>query len=147
MLEEEVEDILPATLPGEGFLDDLKAAGELSYGYDKAQFTVVGFGAVLVWPPPVIELIPHPRRYAQSEYRSLLKNWLHLSQNMATDDGGSCFGDSGGPVFWTDEVGNETIVGITSWGDPNCISPSFNYRVDTAESMDFIFTFLPGVGF
>ena len=147
ILANEVTDITPATLAGEGFLDDLKSAHELAQGSDKTQFTVVGFGATLVWPPPVINLVPHPRRNAQSEYRSLLKAWLRLSQNLATDNGGSCFGDSGGPVFWTDGAGNETIVGITSWGDPRCISPSFDYRVDIAESLGFISPYLSGVGF
>lgn len=147
ILEEPVTDIVPATLPQEGFLDNLRNAGELFKGSDRAQFTVVGFGATMTWPPPVIDLLPHPRRKAWSEYRTLLKAWLNLSQNRATDDGGSCFGDSGGPVFWTDFLGNETVVGITSWGDPKCISPSFNFRVDIAESLDFIYTYLGGVGY
>jgi hypothetical protein len=126
------------TLPAEGFLDDLRVAGELRHGLNKAQFTVVGFGATLTWPPPVIDFLPHPRQNAQSGFRSLLKAWLNLSQNQATDDGGTCFGDSGGPVFWVNSDGYETLVGICSWGDPKCISPSFNYRVDISDTLDFI---------
>jgi secreted trypsin-like serine protease len=61
-----------------------------------------------------------------------------MSQNQATDDGGTCGGDSGGPAFWTEPDGNEILVGITSWGDPYCISTGFNYRVDIPETLDFI---------
>jgi secreted trypsin-like serine protease len=140
LLAQPVMDIVPATLPYEGFLNDLRAAGELGHGRNKAQLTVVGFGSTLNWPPPVIDFLPHSRQNAQSGFRSLLKAWLNLSQNQATGDSGTCFGDSGGPVFWEDseEEDNETLVGITSWGDPNCISPSFNYRVDISDTLDFI---------
>ena len=144
LLAEEVEDIPPATLPVKGLLTALKKAGELNHGNDKTSFTVVGFGITLDWPSPAYDLLPQPRQQVESGYRSLLKVWLHLSQNPATEDGGSCFGDSGGPVFWEDGEGNETIVGITSWGDPHCVSPSFNYRVDLEESLDFIASYLDG---
>jgi secreted trypsin-like serine protease len=40
-----------------------------------------------------------------------------MSQNQATDDGGTCYGDPGGPAFWTEPDGTEILVGITSWGD------------------------------
>jgi len=147
ILEEEVTGILPAALPEEGFLDELRAAGELGRGKYKAYFTVVGFGATMTWPPPVIDWLPHPRQNAQSEFRALPNQWLRLSQNQATGDSGTCQGDSGGPVFWTDPLGNETLVAITSWGDPNCISSSFNFRVDIPDALDFIDTYLNGVGF
>jgi hypothetical protein len=29
-------------------------------------------------------------------------------------------------------------VGISSWGDPNCIATGFNYRVDITETLSFI---------
>jgi len=147
ILEEIVTNILPAALPEEGFLDELRAAGELGRGSNRAKFIVVGYGATLTWPPPVMDLFPHPRQNAQSEFRALPNNWLRLSQNQATEDGGTCGGDSGGPVFWIDPWGDETLVAITSWGDPKCISTSFNYRVDIPETLDFIDTYLDGSGF
>jgi secreted trypsin-like serine protease len=138
VLASNVTDITPANLPEEGFLSDLKADGRLDHGHNKTQFTVVGYGITLDWPTDPFDIIPQPRQKALSSYRALLKAWLNLSQNEATGDGGSCFGDSGGPVFWTDSEGQETIVGITSWGDPHCVSPSFNYRVDIPDSLNFI---------
>ena len=130
-------EITPATLPEEGFLDRLKKEGLLGGGADKAKFTLVGYGGTLEWPPPQV-YYEDLRQFAVSEYRALLKAWLRMSQNQATDDGGTCGGDSGGPAFWTNQDGSEVLVGITSWGDPNCISTGFNYRVDIPETLDFI---------
>ncbi len=78
------------------------------------------------------------RRFAVSEFRALLKAWLRMSQNQATGDGGTCYGDSGGPTFWSEPDGSEILVGITSWGDAPCVSSEFNYRVDIPETLGFI---------
>lgn len=138
ILEQPVTGIPPAILPYEGILDDLKEAGLLRQGKEEADFTVVGYGASLDWPPPDIKY-EDKRQYAFSEFQALLKSWLRLSQNLATGDGGSCYGDSGGPSFWIDpETEAEILVGITSWGDNPCVATGFNYRVDTADTLDFI---------
>ena len=129
--------ITPATLPEKGFLDKLKKQGKFRQGKEEADFTVVGYGGTLSWPPPYIEY-DDSRRYAESEYQTLLKSWLTLSQNQATGDGGTCYGDSGGPAFWTDPDEGEILVGITSWGDSPCVAIGFCYRVDTADTLDFI---------
>ena len=56
------------------------------------------------------------------------------------NNGGSCNGDSGGPIFL---AGSNIIVGVTSWGiDPNCAGPSIGYRTDISESLDFLSPFL-----
>jgi secreted trypsin-like serine protease len=136
VLEEEVEGIVPATLPSEGFLDDLRKGGDLRQGQEEADFTVVGYGYTLSWPPPQTN-DNNDRQYAESEYLALMKAWLLLSQNQATDDGGTCYGDSGGPVFWNDN-GAETLVGIVSWGDTPCVAIGLNYRVDIPETLEFI---------
>ena len=120
----------PAALPSEGFLNDLKAAKELK----GAIFTVVGYGATIAFPPP--QLIPPDgkRRVAESSFQSLQQTRVTLSQNQNHDNGGTCAGDSGGPVFWTDG----TLVGITSSGDPNCTAIGTYYRTDIADTIDFI---------
>jgi len=54
--------------------------------------------------------------------------------------GGTCFGDSGGPVFLQDT--NE-IVAITSFGmSPNCTGVDSAYRIDQADDIKFINSFL-----
>jgi len=137
ILAEPVTDIAPANLPPEGLLDDLRRERKLNRGKVKGKFTMVGYGATLDWPPPQITY-ENRRQYAVSEYRALLNVWLRLSQNRAAGDGGTCYGDSGGPAFWTDPDGTEYLVGITSWGDRPCVASGFNYRVDIPETLSFI---------
>lgn len=137
VLAEEVENITPATLPYAGFLDDLWEDKVLKHGADKAKFTAVGYGDTLNWPPPVITYNVY-RQVAVSEFRALLKAWLRLSQNNATDDGGTCYGDSGGPAFWREPDETEILVGINSWGDTPCVATGFNYRVDIPDTLEFI---------
>ena len=130
-------DIEPAVLPGVGFLDGLKKAGELRDRSKGAEFTVVGYGGTLDWPPPDITY-EDKRQVAVSEYVALVPAQLHLSQHAVHDIGGTCFGDSGGPVFWTKPDEPEVLVGITSWGDAQCVATGFNYRVDIPDTLDFI---------
>jgi secreted trypsin-like serine protease len=137
ILKKPVKKLKPANLPEEGFLDQLLAEGKLRQGSDEVKFTLVGYGGSLDWPPPDIYYEDY-RQAAESEYQALLKAWLRMSQNQATGDGGTCFGDSGGPAFWTEPDGTEILVGITSWGDANCVATGFNYRVDIPETLDFI---------
>ena len=144
LAEEVTDNITPAELPGEGFLDELRAAGELNQGKTKAKFTLVGYGTTLEWPPPTFIRPDGKRRVAESEYRALLKAWLRMSQNHATDDGGTCYGDSGGPAFWNED-GTEILVGVTSWGDIPCVATGFNYRVDIPETLSFIESVIAGL--
>lgn len=144
VLAEPVEDIEPATLPGEGFLNDLKREGVLRDRAEGADFVLVGYGGTLEWPPPEIAY-DDLRRVAYSVYTSLPGPWLHMSQNVLQENGGTCFGDSGGPAFWVDDQGNETIVGVTSWGDAQCVATSFNYRVDLPDSIAFIEEVIAGL--
>jgi secreted trypsin-like serine protease len=138
ILSQAPEGITPAKLPPyEGFLDELRAEGKLRKGKEEADFTVVGYGSTLSWPPPEITY-ENKRRYAFSEYQALLKSWLRMSQNQRTGNGGTGYGDSGGPAFWTEPDGKEILVGITSWGDAPCVAAGFNYRVDTAETLVFL---------
>jgi secreted trypsin-like serine protease len=138
------DDITPATLPDLGFLDGLKQDGELRTGPEGAKFTVVGYGRTLDWyrqPPETIYV--GQRQFAESEYKALVPAWLHMSQNMLQGDAGTCSGDSGGPAFWEPEEDTRILVGITSWGDPNCIATGFNYRVDIPETLTFIADVVP----
>jgi secreted trypsin-like serine protease len=144
ILAEPVEGITPATLPEEGYLDQLRDEGQLNQGKTKAKFTLVGYGGTLSWPPPQVSY-EDQRQSSVSEFRALLKAWLRMSQNQATGDGGTCYGDSGGPAFWTEPDGSEILVGITSWGDAPCVSSGFNYRVDIPETLGFVADVIAGL--
>ncbi len=63
-----------------------------------------------------------------------------FSSNPGRGQGGTCFGDSGGPVF---EAGTTTVVAVTSFGISfNCVEPGGYYRVDTEPAQDFIVDYL-----
>jgi secreted trypsin-like serine protease len=143
---DEAVDIELAALPTPDLLTQLKKDRTLEGGYEEGvYFRSVGYGGTLEsWPPPLLayDLI---RRVSESEYVSLTKVHLHLSQKAVFDESGSCFGDSGGPVFWVDPEGNEIIVAVTSSGDGQCVATGLNYRVDVPETLEWITGQLSGV--
>ena len=57
--------------------------------------------------------------------------------NVATGNGGTCYGDSGGPHF----VG-DTVVSITVTGDSMCKATDKTYRVDTPWAQEFLSQFV-----
>jgi hypothetical protein len=53
--------------------------------------------------------------------------------------GGTCFGDSGGPLFH----GDSNVIGaIVSWGITPCIGVDYQFRMDTPLAQDFVNTYL-----
>ncbi len=128
-----------AKLPYKGFLDDLKAAGLLRMrGQGGVPFTVAGYGTTLDWPPPEIVDADGWRRFAQTEYLALTRSWLFTLMNPATENGGTGYGDSGGPNFWVQPDGTRVLVAVTSRGDPNLVATNIAWRVDIPETLDFI---------
>ena len=55
--------------------------------------------------------------------------------NPAKDDGGTCYGDSGGPNFLGD---TNIIAAITITGDAVCRSTNVVYRLDTESARAFL---------
>ena len=133
-----VAGITPAPLPYEGFLKDLKRAHLLN---SHPRILPVGYGPLLEFPPPVVDYSADLyRRYSYAEFRGLMKSWLLVNQNPSTGNGGTGYGDSGGPAFWIDPQNQTTLVlvGTTSTGDPNLVATTFFHRTDIARTMDFI---------
>jgi secreted trypsin-like serine protease len=144
---DEAVDIETATLPDPDLLDQLKKDRILRGGHEEGvYFKSVGYGDYLAsWPPPELaaELV---RKVSESEYVALTKIHLHLSQKAVFDESGSCFGDSGGPLFWTDPTDpdeNEIIVAVTSSGDAQCVATGLNYRVDTSDILEWVLDQVP----
>ena len=136
ILESTVRGITPVTLPECGLLDYLVAQN----GLKNAVFTNAGYGlqnrVVGGGVPYFQDLNPIPRMYSFSSFNSLNGGYLRLSQNPSTGNGGTCFGDSGGPNFLT--VGGQQIqVSITITGDSVCRSTNVVYRLDTASAQAF----------
>jgi len=119
------------TLAPEGFLSDLKAEGEIQDDI----FVNVGYGLLNGWPPPMLD-DNEDRWFSTSPYQGLTQNNLHLLQNTnATGQGGTCFGDSGGPHFWEETL---IIASVTSWGDAICRAHDMTQRVDIASVLDWL---------
>ena len=126
-------------LPPEGLLETLVKGKAHKDGW----FTVVGYGSHGVLKPLQRDL---PDDYAR--YKGIT-SLIELNSNLAgghsakfsnspgkgTGVGGSCFGDSGGPVFFQDTT---TVGAIVSWGMTPCIGVDFQFRMDTAIALDFV---------
>jgi len=133
----DVHGVTPAVLPQERLLERLAAARAL----DGVPFTNVGYGVqnrvVGGGVPYFQDLNPIPRMFSFSTFNALSVAYLRLSQNPATGDGGTCYGDSGGPTF-LDVAGTRTIVAIMITGDSVCRSTNVTYRLDTASARAFL---------
>ncbi len=129
--------IVPATLPTAGLLDQLASQN----GLQNAVFTPVGYGlqnrVVGGGTPFFQDQNPVPRMFAFSGFNALNNNFLRLSQNPSTGNGGTCFGDSGGPNFMNMN-GAQILAAITITGDSVCRSTNVTYRLDTASSRNFL---------
>jgi hypothetical protein len=137
-----IKGITPAKLPTAGLFDQMKKAGTLK----GQRFTAVGYGVHepgIGGGPPTFPF-DGERWRSVSEFNALNKAWLRLSQNDATGDGGTCFGDSGGPNFLG--VGAETVPGtiasITVTGDAMCLATNDTLRLDTQSAREFLGRFV-----
>jgi hypothetical protein len=142
VLDSPVSGIKPAKLPRAGLFDQMKEAGTLR----NQKFTAVGYGVhepEIGGGPPTFPF-DGERWRSVSEFNALNDSWLRLSQNDATSDGGTCFGDSGGPNFLG--TGAQTVPGtiasITITGDAMCLATNVTYRMDTASARDFLGRFV-----
>lgn len=129
--------LTPAALPSCGLLDQLSAQN----GLQDAVFTAVGYGlqnrVVGGGVPFFQDMNPIPRMFAFSSFNSLNGGYIRLSQNPSTGDGGTCFGDSGGPNFLTVN-GQRVLAAITITGDAVCRATNVVYRLDTPSASAFL---------
>jgi len=119
-----IKGITPARLP---------AAGSLSNLPSDQQFTSVGYGAYQFVRGSF--LYNDVRMVATGTLYTTNKAWLRISMNPALGDGGTCYGDSGGPNF----LGTTDIIAaITITGDAVCRSTNVVYRLDTEAARSFL---------
>jgi V8-like Glu-specific endopeptidase len=136
VLDKAVKGITPARLPAAGSLDRLDGT---------AQFTSVGYGAQAVTNGPGGKTFHYAdvRYVSTGTLNSLTPTWLRISQNPATGNGGTCYGDSGGPNFLGAGAGETNIVaGTTITGDTPCRSTNVDYRLDTPSARAFLGQFV-----
>ena len=132
------------TLAPVGLLDQLAT----KRGLQEQTFTAVGYG--------VQEIVPNPNeeradliRYQATTKMIGVKGTFGIPDGVAVvltnnpgqpHQGGTCFGDSGGPIFWN---GDGSIAAVTSFGvNPNCVGNGGGYRIDTTDDQDWIKDFL-----
>jgi V8-like Glu-specific endopeptidase len=141
VLDQSPAGIIPARLPTQGLLDQLKAEHLLN----GTLFTTVGYGTVRdtnhkAWQS-ILDNVD--RNQAEQSFLSLTGAWITLSMNLATGNGGTCYGDSGGPHFiHIDGVETNIVVAVTVTGDANCKATDKDYRVDTPAARDFLAGFV-----
>jgi hypothetical protein len=127
-----IKGITPATLPSAGSLAGLSGA---------QQFTSVGYGAYEVTNEPGGHqyLYNDVRMVATGTLNAINPSWLRISMNPATGNGGTCYGDSGGPNF----LGTTGILAATTiTGDAVCRSTNVTYRLDTPSARAFLGQFV-----
>ena len=61
-----------------------------------------------------------------------------VAEGNGKDQGGTCNGDSGGPVFWPAD--SNTVVAVSSWGILNagCRGVGYYYRTDRVDTLEWI---------
>jgi V8-like Glu-specific endopeptidase len=128
VLDKAVKGIAPAKLPEAGSLANLSGS---------QTFTSVGYGAYEVTNQPGGHryLYDDVRQVATGTLNSINPAWLRISMNASTGNGGTCYGDSGGPNF----LGTSDVVAATTiTGDAVCRSTNVDYRLDTASARAFL---------
>ncbi len=131
LLDAPVTGVQPARLPVAGTLDTRAARGDT--------YVAVGYGTTRETRRKAHQsfAVGWRRMSAHQELLSSTKAWATFSMNQATGNGGTCYGDSGGPHLLGD-----VVVSITVTGDTMCKATDKTYRVDTRAAREFLAPFV-----
>jgi len=121
-------------LPDPGLLDGVSTRR----GLQNQLFTPVGYGLQGVKPVYQADRV----RYRADVMLIGIKGTAGIPQGSSVmfsnnhgrkATGGTCFGDSGGPIFWYD---SNIIVAVTSFGlNQNCKGTGGGYRIDQVDDL------------
>ena len=122
-----------AQLPSAGLVDTLK---------NKTGVDLVGYGVqeqIRGGGPPVWAGLRN-RLYAPSELVSgkfvHSDKFMRIALNPGGGSGGTCFGDSGGPILL---AGTNTVLAVNSYvTNSNCGGVGYSFRVDTPDILAWI---------
>ena len=132
-----------ATLP------DIDAVDDLGHGRNAAEVTAVGYGLQQIRSNPAGPdfLLDDKTRYQASLFVvntngvAGIGNLPDSNSMLLSGDaahGGTCFGDSGGPM-----LDGDTLLAVNSFGlNGNCAGVGGAFRIDRAAELDWIGNFL-----
>jgi secreted trypsin-like serine protease len=130
VLDQAVASATPAPLPTADSLANLPKTQRI---------TSVGYGAYDVVKAQAAGghdfLYDDVRNQAVGTLNATTPSWLRVSMNPSTGNGGTCYGDSGGPNFLGTTT---TLAAITITGDFTCRATNVTYRLDTSSARDFL---------
>jgi len=139
VLDAPVTDVTPASLPPRDYLDAFAQPV-----LNSTLFTVVGYGTEVRKPdagPQKPQPMNYPliRRVTTSPGQKLMTQVLQLNGNIndTRGGGGTCFGDSGGPVFLNGYLVADTSYGYTA----NCRYLGGYQRLDIGSVQNWLRTF------
>ncbi len=121
-----------AALPSAGYVDTLAM---------KTTVSIVGYGVqekAQVSGPPYDRWFGRTRMYAPAQLIQsddvISSEYLKLTANPGQGKGGTCFGDSGGPI-----LDGNIVLGVNSFvTNSNCAGVTYSNRVDTSAALTFI---------
>jgi len=128
-----------AALPTPGLAGTLaNGTAVTSVGYGAQNFAVGGGPCDGPCKPRVNDIFT--RFFAPSQLipsnNSISAEFLKISANPGQGQGGTCFGDSGGPNLLG---GTSTILGVNSFvTNGRCNGVTYSFRIDTPEALSFI---------
>jgi len=121
-------------LPAENFLTTIKKA-------QQDQFTAVGYGQQGdIKPFYGDDWARYKGTVRLVELKSTFNGRMSAKfTNSPGTGGGTCFGDSGGPIFYDD---TNVVVAVVSFGVTPCIGTGYHFRTDTALAQEFLAPYL-----
>jgi hypothetical protein len=103
------------------------------------RFTVVGYGDQGLLPPfAQSEFVRYQAEVRLVELNSTTtgdRQNAKFTNNPGNPSGGTCVGDSGGPVFYGNTT---TVAAIASFGRTPCIGVEYHFRIDTTIAQSFL---------
>jgi len=132
----------PVSLPQYGQLPSLGLLDQLNATAKQQLYTAVGYG--LEGAGPKTSFGGDTRRRADLRLVNLngvggIGDGISAKFSNNADTGGTCFGDSGGPIF---VAGTRTITAVNSYAKSStCSGTTGAYRIDQSDDLAFIATF------